>query len=448
MDTTRELAGFVSGLEPDDLSPSVVETARMLFADALACALAGYRGEETGQLESLATALGRSGDSTVIGDGRQSLAAATLMNGYLITAVTMCDVHRPTLTHVTPEVVPAALAVAEQDGCSGRALLTAIAAGCEVTTRVGVGLDPRDFRSRGWHGPGVTGPFGAAAAVGRLRNFDTETMARALGLAGSQSAGTFAAWGTPTVKFHQCRAALSGLMAGLLAEQGFVATTEILTASDGGLLNTYSGGGRPELIVADLGAHWEFQQISLRLWPSATALQGVITALFTLARSHEPVLEDIERVRLRLDETACRMHGGFSRYSGKFEALLSAHFVAAAFLRYRTITLDQFEPEVCDDPVLREFARERVEIIPDPTLAGGQAVAEVETGSGQRLTGRCDAPLGAPGNPVTMGQIEEKLRASAGPRLPDRQVDRIVDAINGLETLASMKELSDLLIRD
>ena len=101
------------------------------------------------------------------------------------------------------------------------------------------------MRQRGWHGPGVLGPFGAAAAVGRLRGFEADTMAKAFGLAGSQSAGTFAAWGTPTVKFHQCRGALSGLMAALLAEQKFVATREFLTAKDGGLFNSYANGGKP-----------------------------------------------------------------------------------------------------------------------------------------------------------------------------------------------------------
>src|SRR5262252_825220 len=134
---------------------------------------------------------------------------------HIVTAVTMCDVHRATLTHVTPEVIPPALAIAERDGLSGRDLMVAIAAGCEVTTRVGIGLDYPAFRAKGWHGPGVLGPFGAAAAVGRLRRFDSETMAKAFGLAGSQAAGTFAAWGTPTVKFHQCRGALSGLIAAL-----------------------------------------------------------------------------------------------------------------------------------------------------------------------------------------------------------------------------------------
>ena len=115
-----------------------------------------------------------------------------------------------------------------------------------MTTRVGIGLDYPKFRARGWHGPGIFGPFGAAAAVGSLLKFDADTMARAFGLAGSQAAGTFAAWGTPTVKFHQCRGALSGLMAALLAQQKFVATREFLTAKDGGLYNTYVDGGKPD----------------------------------------------------------------------------------------------------------------------------------------------------------------------------------------------------------
>ena len=246
------------------------EHTKNLLLDTLACAVAGHQGEETHQVEALASALAQSNESSVIGGDRLSLAGATLLNGYLVTAVTMCDVHRPTLTHITPEVMPPALAIAERDGLSGRDLLVALAAGCEVTTRVGLGLDFPAFRARGWHGPGVIGPFGAAAAVGRLRGFDAETMAHAFGLAGSQSAGTFAAWGTPTVKFHQCRGALSGLMAALLAEQNFVATKEFLTAKDGGLYNTYSNGGKPEAAAADLGQRWELEQIALRLWPSAS----------------------------------------------------------------------------------------------------------------------------------------------------------------------------------
>src|SRR5437763_194268 len=164
-------------------------------------------------------AIGASHEATVIGGEPLSLAAATLLNGYLITAVTVCDVHRPTLCHTTPQVVPPALAIAERNGASGRALIAAIAAGLETTVRVGLGTKYPAFRARGWHSPGVIGPFGGAAAAGKLLGLDAERQRHAFGLAGRQSAGTFAHWGTPTIKFHQSRGAPSRLLAAVLAEQ-------------------------------------------------------------------------------------------------------------------------------------------------------------------------------------------------------------------------------------
>ena len=93
---------------------SVREHCKDLLLDALACALAGHQGEETHQMAALAGALAQSSEASVIGGGRLSLAGATLLNGYLITATTMCDVHRATMTHVTPEVIPPALAIADE----------------------------------------------------------------------------------------------------------------------------------------------------------------------------------------------------------------------------------------------------------------------------------------------------------------------------------------------
>src|SRR5271170_50727 len=310
-EATQILAQFAATLRYEDLPQRVREHCKNLLLDALACAVAGHQGEETGQVAAFAAALAQGREASVIGGEASSLTGATLLNGYLITAVTMCDVHRTTMTHVTPEIVPPALAIAERDGASGRDLLVAIAAGCEVTTRIGIGADYPAFRARGWHGPGIFGPFGAAAAVGRLLDFDADTMARAFGLAGSQAAGTFAAWGTPTVKFHQCRGALSGLMAALLAQQKFAATREFLTAKDGGLYNAYVNGGKPEVAVADLGTRWELEQIALRLWPSATVIQGLITALFDLLGKKAIDTAAVRKVRIGLSEQAYKMHGGF-----------------------------------------------------------------------------------------------------------------------------------------
>ena len=368
-----------------------------------------------------------------------------MLNGFLITAVTMCDVHRSTLTHITPEVMPPALAIAERDGLSGRELLTALVAGCEVTTRIGISLDSKEFRKRGWHGPGVVGPFGSAAAVGRLRRFDAETMARAFGLAGSQSAGTFAAWGTPTVKFHQCRGALSGLMAALLAEQKFVATREFLTAPDGGLYSTYTSGGRPQEAVAALGQRWEMEQIALRLWPSASTIQGMITAMFDLVEKNQLKPAAVKKIRVAMGKTAVDLHGIFPQYKAKFEALLSTHYAAAAILHDRELSLTQFEPARYADPVLRRFAAEQVEMVVDTSLSGVQAVVEAETTDGRTLSERCEYPLGSSERPLTRAQVENKFRSYARSRLPAARIEQVVAAVGAIENLGSVAELMTLL---
>ena len=444
-ETTQTLAQFASALRYEDIPPRVRDHCKNLLLDTLACAVAGRLGEETGQVAALAAALAQSNEASVIGGEHLSLAGATLLNAYLVTAVTMCDVHRETMTHVTPEVMPPALAIAERDGLSGRALLTALAAGCEITTRVGIGTDYAKFRARGWHGPGIFGPFGAAAAVGSLLKFDAETMARAFGLAGSQAAGTFAAWGTPTVKFHQCRGALSGLMAALLAQQEFAATHEFLSAKDGGLYNTYVDGGRPELATADLGQHWQLERIAMRLWPSATLIQGMNTALFELLDKHKIDAAQARKIRVALSPQAFAMHGGFDTYKAKFEALLSAHYTAAVILHDRALTQAQFEPARYDDPKLRAFAAKLVEVRAEPSIGGSQAIVDIEMTDGRTLAARCEHPLGSFENPVSRAQIEQKFRTYAEGFLPDSHIADVIAAVDRLEDLGSARRLMDLL---
>lgn len=442
-DVTQALARFAATLTYDQIPERVRDHCKNLLLDTLACALAGNQGEETPQVAALASALGQSRESSIIGGDRLSLAGATLLNGYLVTAVTLCDIHRATLTHVTPEVMPPALAIAERDALGGRDLLVALAAGSETLTRIGIGLDYPEFRKRGWHGPGVIGPFGAAAAVGRLLGFDAETMARAFGLAGSQAAGTFAAWGTPTVKFHQCRGALSGLMAALLAQQKFVATREFLTAPDGGLYASYSNGGRPEAVTEGLGKRWELEQIALRLWPSASTIQGFITAMFDLVEKHRVSPEQVKKLRVAGSKTAVDMHGIFPRYQGKFEALLSIHYAAAAVLHDKALTLAQFEPARYNNTKLARFAAEQVEVRADPALSGVQAVVEAETADGKTLTVRCDHARGSPENPLSRAQVEDKFRTYARTRLPESRVEEIIGMVVRLEELGSARELMD-----
>ncbi len=416
-DLTQTFARFAAELRWDEMPPRVRERVKDLLLDALGCALAGYEGEDTPKVARFAAALGQSGASSVIGGGQLSLTGATALNGFLITAVSLCDVYRPTATHVQPVVIPPALAIAERENASGADLLAALAAGFEVTTRIGAGLDYAAFRQRGWHGPGVIGPFGAAAAAGHLLRFDAAKMAMAFGLAGSQAAGTFAAWGTSSVKFHQFRGALSGLMAALLASEDFVATQEFLTAQDGGFYATYSGGSAKLAATAGLREHWELEQIALRPWPTSAANQAFVSALFELIQQHDLKPDAVQRLRIHLSPASYEAYVHRRTIRGKWEASGSVYYTAAVVLFDRELWMDQFEPARHNDPAVRQFALEQVQLVSDATLSGAQAIVDVEMKSAATYTVRCDEPKGTPENRMTRADIEAKFRKGAKGRL-------------------------------
>jgi 2-methylcitrate dehydratase PrpD len=440
---TATLSSFAAELRYEDIPEGVREYAKDLLLDAVACALAGYAGEDTSKVSRFASQLAQSEESSVIGGGRLSLSGATMLNGFLTTAVSMCDVYRPTATHLQPVIVPPALAISERDDASGRDLLVALVAGFETAVRIAAGIDYAAFRKAGWHGPGTIGPFGAAAAVGRLRGFNADTMATAFGLTGSQAAGTFAAWGTPSVKFHQFRGALSGLMAALLAEQGFVATREFLSAADGGFYSTYCGGDARDAASANLGTHWEMQQIALRPWPTSAASQGVVTALFELLRQHDIKAEHIERLRLHVSPACRDAYAGRRTFSGKWEASASIHFTAAVVLHDRALWMEQFERY--GDPHLQRFAQERIDLVGDPALHAEQARVEACMKGGTVITAQCSASKGTAENPMTRAEVEEKCRRAAAARIGEDQLRFVLNAITRLEDQRSVRPLMDAL---
>jgi 2-methylcitrate dehydratase PrpD len=446
-DPTKDLAAFFAGLRYETLPAAVRERVIDIVLDTVASAIAGRRGDETAQIETLAAAIGGPRTSTVIAGPPRSLAGATLVNGYQVTAVTVCDIHRPTLCHVTPEVVPPALAVAEQRELGGRDLLVAIAAGLETVVRVGAGMRYPAMRARGWHSPGVIGPFGGAAAIASLLGLDAGRFHNALSLAGTQSAGTFAHWGTPTIKFHQSRGALSGLLAGLLAEQGFPAGPEILTHHHGGLFNLYSDGGDPAAAVAGLGEDWLLETISLRLWPAGSSIQSVITAMFALVEEHDLRPGDVERVEVGLSKTVYDMHGSLP-WDSKFRALLSTPYVTGVVLHDRRCWFEQFEPARIADPALDGFIRERIRVGPDETVEGTGALVTVHTKDGRTLGDRRAYPRGDAADPLTREEIVTKFRDAADGLLEPEATERAIEMLIGLADLPRVHDLCSILSRD
>lgn len=434
------LAEFAHRLTWDTLGDAAADHTALLILDAMGCALAGWAAEETPQVLQLARSLGAGGQSAIVGAAEPaSMIGSVLANAYLTTAITSCDVYVPAHCHLTPEVVPAALAAAEQQHAGGRALLTAVAAGLEVASRLLRAIDYAQFRRRGWHAPGVIGPVGAAVAAGLLLGLDADRLRTAMSLAVSQAAGTFAAWPTTTVKFHQARGAMAGLLSACLAAEGFMAGPDPFQAPDGGLFSSYSPGDA-EQAQAGLGAVWELAQISVRLWPGATPVQALLTALLGSGRRLPPAAE-LTAVTIRVPPATYQAHRDLTHPVGCFDALLSFHYVAATALVYGRFDIELTGPAYCTDSDIAAFIDERVALTADPAVPLGGVHVTLTTLDGGTVDIRQEHALGTPQNAATGEQIEDKFRRNASARLGPERGAALLAMLGRLEQVADCADL-------
>lgn len=425
----ERLASLAAETVWTDLPNEARGYAEALTVDALANAVAGRTAETVTEFEAATMALSGPGQHAVCAGHPLAAWAAAGQNAYQMTVHTMCDVYRPALCHVTPEVVPAALAAAELTGAPGADFLLATALGMEVTTRVCLALDYPVFRARGWHSPGVAGALGAAAAAGRLMGLDAAAMTGCLGLAGAQAAGTFAAMGTVAVKFHQVNGARAGLAAALYAAGGFAGSSRILTAPDGGILASYSGGGSPERACEGLGISWELCSISMRGYPAASTLQALVDCLLSpqVLQAYQEGL--VRVVRVWLPPHAYRLGNG--GWHSQLAAMQSARFVAAAVLKLGDCWLDSFGPDRREDTAITAFASDSIDLAVAEDLEEGGVRVRL-SGPGGDLELARSFPHGDSRDPFSACEVRAKAARCLAAGLTPDKADAGLAALTGL----------------
>src|SRR5260221_2896068 len=257
-DETATLAGYVANLKFADIPAQVRERANVLTLDFLGSAIRARRdAESTPSLLKMleALALDGKGESTVFGDARTwTPAVAALLNGALGHSLDFDDTHADSSLHASAPVVPAAFAVGELTGASGRDVLTAIVAGYEVCCRLGNALDPTSHYARGFHPTATAGTYGAAAAAAKLFGLSKQQIVAAFGVSGSQAAGSlqFLVNGAWNKRYQVGATAMNGVIAATLARNDFVGATESVEGKHG-LLVGYSDNAHPDKATAGLG---------------------------------------------------------------------------------------------------------------------------------------------------------------------------------------------------
>jgi 2-methylcitrate dehydratase PrpD len=346
------LGDFAHDLSYRDLSPEIIEKAQISVADGIACALAVHDLPSSRIARNLWKDLKKEGQATAWVNGETGDPENTAwVNCIHMHGILHDDMQESTVGHMGSFVIPAAYAVAEQEGKGGRDILPAIVAGYEVSGRIAVKSGLPVVR-RGFRASPVFGPFAAATVAGKLMGLSREQMHQAIACAASFSCGLLEAVNTGSMewRFQNGGALKNGLMAARLAKEGLVASQTALEGKCG----FFACFGGPELrqavlsqmseITRNLGQDLEVGKNVFKPYPTCGYNQVGVEVAVAMAKKYDIRPEDIDSIQATVAPENKNYPGG--DFHGPFatldQALLSKPFSLATAMMYRNITVDMY----------------------------------------------------------------------------------------------------------
>lgn len=445
----QTLAAFAAALRHEDLPAEAVRAAKRHLLDAIGVALGAAATGAGAQAVEMVRSWAGAREAGVIGhDFGAPAPAAALANGVLAHALDYDDTHVESVVHPSAFVMPSALAVAEEAEASGRDLIVGAVAGYEVATRIGAAA-PGRFHARGQHATGLCGPFGAAAAAGRLWGLDAGQIACAFGIAGSQSSGLLASLsdGSETKRLHAGWAAHGGIVAADLARRGFTGPTSVLEGPSG-FFHAFLAGEEVDVgrLTRGLGTSWETTRIAIKPYPACHFLHALMDAAAGAGVRWGDVEEIVCRIPVPSVGIVYEPRDVRLRPESTYAAQFSLPFAVASALVGGRQGLDLFGEEARADRRVLTLA-ERIRCEPDATLPFPRtygARLSVHTRGGRTIDVEELVNRGHPDRPLSDDELVEKFLGSATRRLDSGTAEKLVETVLRLDELDSVAELAGL----
>ena len=410
---SHALSTFALGLRYEDIPTEVVERARACMIDTVGAAFFGARFPWSRMVLEYARANGAAGDAQVIGESlRLRPPGAALVNGVYAHAFELDSMCQPSVgAHPGASLTTPGLAIAQTGHVSGKELITAFVASCEVMYRIGEAAH-HSSEELGFHAPGLLGVFGGAVMAGRLLRLDAARMVNALGICGSLCGGLleFSKSGGGMVKrLHQGRASEAAVTAALLAQAGYEGPPRIFEGKFG-FLNVF--GRDPDLprLTAGLGESWRTLRTVLKRYACHSTAHVAVTAALEIKAKHGTRGDEIESIRVAGGEKLVSHHEihepadvAMAQYSAPFN-------LALAFYR-DPLDPGVFSEESVGDPAIRALCRKvTLEHYPDGPRDNKLASrVTVRLKNGRELVQSLEYFPGMPQRPLSSSQLWEKF---------------------------------------
>ena len=446
-DITARLASYIAAARGRPLPPETARHTTDRILDTLGAMVSGARLKPGEMAIRFVRQQGGTPEAAVCASGlRTSAINAALANGMFAHADETDDFEPVTKAHPGCAVVPAALAVAERDDRSGADVLRAVAAGYDVCCRFLLALGTDAVRGAHRSAEGMSSTMGAAAAAAVPAHLDERQVRYALSYAAQQVSGV---WSWERDAEHVEKAfdfagmgARNGVTAALMAQAGFTGVAEVFDGEHN-VLEALSPKPRRAEMVTGLGTRFFVSETAIKVFSVGYPIQAPLNSLLELRRTYGLTAANVERVVVRLPADGARIVDNRSMPD------VNCQYVMAVTLVDGALTFESSHSyERMQDPQVRAV-QARVQLVADPALMDPAAPrsgrVEVTLRDGRTVSHFTRHAPGTRENPLDAKAVEDKARSLIAPVLGAPSADEIIARVRGLEGLARVRSLMELL---
>src|SRR2546422_1317487 len=446
-DITGRLARYMAAARDRELPPAVVLAAKHRILDTLGALVAGARLKPGGMAISYVRRLGGTPEASVPAtDIRTAVVNAALAAGMFAHADETDDFEPVTKAHPGCAVVPAALSVGEREDRSGEDFLRAVTLGYDLCCRLLMALGPDHVRATHRSAEGVSSTFGAVGAAASLARLDEKGMRYALSYAAQQVSGIWS-WERDTEHVEKAfdfagMGTRNGVTAVMMAQAGFTGVPDVLDGEHNAL-QALSREPRPEEMVAGLGSRFFVTETAIKVFSVGYPIQAPLDAFLTLLHTHALTVENVERIVARVPEDGARI------VDNRAMPDVNLQYVIAVALIDGTLSFDASHSyERMRDAQVQEV-KKRIDLVGDRMLTDPAAPrsgrVDVTLRDGRTVSQFTKYPPGTKENPLDTAAVNAKARQLMLPVLGALRTDAVIERVNGIEKMRSVRELAGLL---
>jgi len=445
MSATKRLAEFVHHLSYGAISEDAIAKAKLCVMDWVGVTVGGYvdgRSDMDPMIAALSPFFGQPQATLLTKKKKIDVVNAALINGTASHFLDYDDVHMGMIGHPSVPVIPAALAVGEYRGINGKKLIEAIVAGIEAECRIGEAVNPEHYTA-GWHATATLGCFGACAAVAKAIGLDVDKIVSAFGIAGTQAFGLRQSFGTMCKPFHAGKAASNGILAAVLAKNGFTAPQQILEG-EAGFGKVYSQKF-DDSKIGNFGRPFEIEGVVYKRYASCYLTHATVRCMLEIREKYHPTVSKVGGVEVRTSSAAVAVAGKPEPQTG-LEGKFSIRYCAAlALMKGRAVESDFTDASVYEPDVRSLMSK--VNVVPDDSFIPTEAEIKIRMNDGAEIKERLE--LAGKDAAVPVGEWESTLEAKSSDLLKRsfsaEKTAEIVSAIKKLDEIDNIKDIVELM---